>query len=183
MLLAVPEAVMVAIPPALPVAMPVMMVAMLGSLLVQLRAALLVISNELPSDKIAVATNARSNPTGTDAVTGVICNEVTTALVTVSSAVALKRARLVVPDAVIVTLPEVMPVAKPLWLPIVAIVGSLLLQLSAALLVISSELPSDKIAVAIKDCSNPTGTDAVAGLICNEVTVVPVTVNWAVELN
>src|SRR6187551_2995267 len=180
MLLAVPEAVMVAVPPTLPVALPVMMVAILGSPLVQLRAAWLVISNALPSDKIAVATNACSNPTGTDAVTGVTCNEVTTALVTVSSAVALKWVPLVVPDAVMVTLPKVMPVAKPLWLPIVAIVGSLLLQLSAALSVISSELPSDKIAVATRPCSHPTGIDAVTGVSWNEVTTALLTVSSAV---
>src|SRR6187431_730745 len=159
--LAVPEAVMVTLPAVLPIAKPLLLplsiLAMAGSLLLQFNAALLVISSEPPSDKIAVATNVCSNPMGTDAVAGVTCSAVTTALVTVSAAVALKLVPWVAPEAVMVTVPTALAVAKPLLAPLsmLARAGSLLLQLSAALLVISNELPSDKKAVATNACSNP----------------------------
>ena len=85
-------------------------------LLLQLSAVLWVTSSELPSDRKAVATNGWSNPIGIAAVAGVTCNAVTTSLVTVSSAVALKAVPLAVPEAVMVMLPGVIPVARPLAL-------------------------------------------------------------------
>src|SRR6187431_3195249 len=146
--LAVPEAVMVTLPAVLPIAEPLLLplsiLAMAGSLLLQFNAALLVISSELPSDRIAVAINLCSNPTGTDAIAGVTCSAVTTTLVTVSLAVALKLVPWAAPEALMVTVPTVLAVATPLLAPLsmLAMAGSLLLQLSAVLLVISSELPS-----------------------------------------
>ncbi|MNF60671.1 hypothetical protein D3C84_422930 [compost metagenome] len=184
--LAVPEAVMVVIPTVMPVASPflsvLLMVAMLVSLLLQLKPAKVVTSWEVPSDRNAVAVNCCSRPAGTEMVAGVTCSAVTCASLTVSSAVALNGVPLAAPEAVMVTVPGVTPVATPLrsTLSIVAIVGALLLQLKPVKVVTSSALPSDKIAVAMNACSSPAATVAVEGVTCSSETCASVTSNCAV---
>src|SRR6478735_3205562 len=132
-------------------------------------------STELPSESEAIATKGCSKPTGIDAVAGVTCNEVTTALVTVTCAVALKGVPPTAPEAVIVALPWMIPVTSPAVLT-VATATLLLLQLNAALSVTSRVLPSDSDTIAVNGCSKPTGTGAVGGMICSEVTTAAVTV-------
>ncbi|MNH28366.1 hypothetical protein D3C79_885290 [compost metagenome] len=115
------------------------------------------------------------------------CKLVTSALVTVNSALALSGIPLKLAAAVMVTTPGMTPVASPLALVavelIMATVVSLLVQLSAAEPVTSTVLPSDNMAVAINRCSKLTGTVAVTGVTCSAVTLALTTTRSAVALN
>ena len=122
-----------------------------------------------PSEKVPVAVNCSSKPSGTEDASGVIAMDESTAFVTM---------RLADPEiepeaAVIVAAPTARPLAKPLDVMLAML--AVAVQLTEAL--ISCLEPSVKAPVAVNCCVFPAATEGAGGVTAIETKAAAVTVS------
>ncbi|MNZ75280.1 hypothetical protein D3C78_937540 [compost metagenome] len=180
----VPLAVMVATPAVCPVTSPLLpsrllTVAISGWLLCHWTRGLSVTSNDVPSDRCAVAVKASCSPTGTVPSVGCSSSRVTKAELILSCSVASRGTPLMVPLTLMVLPPCASPVTSPVSL-MLATAGSLLLQLRASCSVTSmGALPSDRLAKALSCALIPTGSGSCGAWISSPVITASVTSSGA----
>ncbi len=171
-------AVMVDVPVATPVARPLVgeperlsIVATAGVPVPQMEAAVLL--KVVPSLNVSIASYCCVPETGTEAVAGDTTNDTDVAAFTIKLAVA-GECGLAAKVAVMTTVPDVTPVARPVCNPMVAWA---LLDAQVEVTVLSKVDPSLNVSIAVYCWIPVTGIEAVAGVTLNETDVAPFTVN------